>query len=192
MYSLKHYDALHSSILRWYWSCVFLPSSLTLTHPPPPKKADNYVGQRNDFSELCIVNKHDISLTLQILSLAWPFVCQLRYLLISTCFSLHIYHNSEMHKLQRMNKGSNLQRKFQRIGVLVFIWNPLFFSLFVVLFDFFYDVTKFAAGVLHDSFWTKHQHSLSHWNGSRSHADSEILLWNKSYSKCLLKLFAIQ
>ena len=41
-----------------------------------------------------------------------------------------------------MNKGSNLQRKFQRIGVLVFILNPLFFSLIVVLFDFFYNITN--------------------------------------------------
>ncbi|KAL9321231.1 hypothetical protein ACSQ67_013070 [Phaseolus vulgaris] len=56
--------------------------------------------------------------------------------------SAHSYSTKLGDTGARMNKGSNLQRKFQRIGVLVFILNPLFFSLIVVLFDFFYNITN--------------------------------------------------
>lgn len=35
------------------------------------------------------------------------------------------------------------------------------------------------------SFWAKHKHIVSHWNGSGSDADTQILLWAKSYCKCI-------
>ena len=35
------------------------------------------------------------------------------------------------------------------------------------------------------SFWAKHKYIVSHWNGSGSDADTQILLWSQSYCKCL-------
>lgn len=57
------------------------------------------------------------------------------------CISTYGCRHFAVLELQKMKKGSNLQRKFQRIGVLVITWEPCVFSL-IFIFIFPYNLTK--------------------------------------------------
>lgn len=86
-----------------------------------------------------------------------------------------------------MKKKSNLLGRYQRIGILVIRHLP---SLFHTQFD----LTSCFENVQDQvpwhiltnlSFWAKHKHIVSDWNGSGYDADTQVFLWEKSYCKCL-------
>ena len=85
-----------------------------------------------------------------------------------------------------MKKGSNFQRRCQRTGVLVcsiLIGTSVLSIGLINILQFFMNSSW--CFLSDHSFWAKHKHIVSHWNGSGSDADTQILLWTKSYCKCL-------